>query len=108
MAIPMSPPYPFPIKGDTTLTNYAWLFAPWVKDMELRDLMIAPGRVVEILQKSATPRAHSAKPTRHGTKICTPGRSKMLDFQDSCLFVRTAPSWLLAPREVADPEQLLL
>jgi acyl-coenzyme A thioesterase PaaI-like protein len=41
-----------PITNETVLEFYEWLFAPWVKELGLRDFAVSPGRVVAILPQS--------------------------------------------------------
>ena len=47
-----NPPRP-PITNETVLEFYDWLFAPWVKELGLRDFAVSPGQVVAILPQSA-------------------------------------------------------
>jgi acyl-coenzyme A thioesterase PaaI-like protein len=51
MATP-STPLSLPITNETVLDLYEWLFAPWVKEMGLRDFDVSPGQVVAILPQS--------------------------------------------------------
>lgn len=46
-----SPIHP-PITNDTVHTFYEWLFAPWVKELGLRDFAVSPGRVVATLPQN--------------------------------------------------------
>ena len=51
----MAPAYQhptLPITNETVLEFYEWLFAPWVKELGLRDFAVSPGRVVAILPQS--------------------------------------------------------
>ena len=52
MATPLSMPPSLPITDETVLDLYEWLFAPWVKEMGLRDFDVSPGQVVAILPQS--------------------------------------------------------
>jgi len=51
MATP-SKPLNLPITNETVLELYEWLFAPWVKEMGLRDFDVSPGQVAAILPQS--------------------------------------------------------
>ena len=46
-----NPPRP-QITNETVLEFYDWLFAPWVKELGLRDFAVSPGQVVAILPQS--------------------------------------------------------
>lgn len=48
-AIPPS----FPLTNETVEQFYDWLFAPWVKELGLRDFDVAPGRVAAILPQDS-------------------------------------------------------
>lgn len=41
-----------PITNDTVGEFYEWLFAPWVKELGLRDFSVAPGQAVAILPQN--------------------------------------------------------
>ena len=43
MATP-STPLSLPITNERVLDLYEWLFAPWVKEMGLRDFDVSPGQ----------------------------------------------------------------
>jgi len=45
------PPRP-PITNETVLEFHDWLFAPWVKELGLRDFAVSPGQVVAVLPRS--------------------------------------------------------
>jgi len=45
-------PHSLPITSETVLDVYDWLFAPWVKELGLRDFTVAPGRVTAVLPQS--------------------------------------------------------
>jgi acyl-coenzyme A thioesterase PaaI-like protein len=47
-----APPHSLPITSETVLDVYDWLFAPWVKELGLRDFTVAPGRVTAVLPQS--------------------------------------------------------
>lgn len=51
MALP-STPVSLPITNETVVDLYEWLFAPWVKEIGLRDFDVSPGQVVAILPQS--------------------------------------------------------
>ncbi len=51
MATP-SKPLSLPITGETVLELYDWLFAPWVKEMGLRDFDVSPGQVIATLPQN--------------------------------------------------------
>ena len=51
VATSADPPRP-PITNETVLEFYDWLFAPWVKELGLRDFAVSPGQVVAILPQS--------------------------------------------------------
>ena len=51
MAPSESPPR-LPITNDTVLEFYEWLFAPWVKELGLRDFAVSPGQVIATLPQS--------------------------------------------------------
>lgn len=46
-----NPPSP-PITNKTVLEFYEWLFAPWVKELGLRDFAVSPGQVIAVLPQS--------------------------------------------------------
>ena len=48
---PSQPPA-LPITNASVLHFYEWLFAPWVKDLGLRDFDVSPGRAVATLPQS--------------------------------------------------------
>jgi acyl-coenzyme A thioesterase PaaI-like protein len=48
----LAPPHALPITGETVLDFYEWLFAPWVKEIGLKDFTVAPGRVTAVLPQS--------------------------------------------------------
>ena len=49
----MIPPPPgFPVTNETVQEFYEWLFAPWVKELGLRDFHASAGRVVALLPQS--------------------------------------------------------
>ena len=52
MATPPLMPPSLPITDETVLDLYEWLFAPWVKEIGLRDFDVSPGQVVAILPQS--------------------------------------------------------
>lgn len=41
-----------PITNETVLEFYEWLFAPWVKELGLRDFAVSPGQVIAVLPQS--------------------------------------------------------
>ena len=41
-----------PITNETVLEYYEWLFAPWVKELGLREFAVSPGQVIAILPQS--------------------------------------------------------
>lgn len=41
-----------PITNDTVYEFYDWLFAPWVKELGLRDFNVSPGKVVATLPQN--------------------------------------------------------
>jgi len=45
-------PHPLPLTGETVLAMYAHLFAPWVRDLGLRDFQVSPGEVTALLPQS--------------------------------------------------------
>ena len=49
---PASSPPPLPITNETVLEFYEWLFAPWVKELGLRNFAVSPGQVIAILPQS--------------------------------------------------------
>lgn len=49
--MPALPPS-LPITAETVRNAYEWLFAPWVKEIGLRDFTVAPGRVTAVLPQS--------------------------------------------------------
>jgi acyl-coenzyme A thioesterase PaaI-like protein len=51
MATP-SKPLSLPITNETVSELYEWLFAPWVKEMGLRDFDVSPGQVVATLPQN--------------------------------------------------------
>ncbi len=51
MTHPSQPPV-LPITNESVLHFYEWLFAPWVKDLGLRDFDVSPGRAVATLPQS--------------------------------------------------------
>jgi acyl-coenzyme A thioesterase PaaI-like protein len=51
MTDPSQPPSP-PITNESVLRFYEWLFAPWVKDLGLRDFDLSPGRAVATLPQN--------------------------------------------------------
>ena len=52
MAHPLQPPS-LPITNESVLHFYEWLFAPWVKDLGLRDFDVSPGRAIATLPQNA-------------------------------------------------------
>ncbi len=46
---PPSLPHPLPVTGATVLEMYGHLFAPWVKELGLRDFEVGPGRACALL-----------------------------------------------------------
>jgi acyl-coenzyme A thioesterase PaaI-like protein len=48
VTITVTPPN-LPLTNETVAEFYEWLFAPWVKELGLRDFDVAPGRVVATL-----------------------------------------------------------
>ena len=48
----MPSPPTLPITNDTVLEFYEWLFAPWVKELGLRDFEVSPGQVIATLPQS--------------------------------------------------------
>ena len=44
-------PHSLSITSETVLDVYDWLFAPWVKELGLRDFTVAPGRVTAVLPR---------------------------------------------------------
>jgi acyl-coenzyme A thioesterase PaaI-like protein len=48
VTITVTPPN-LPLTNETVAAFYEWLFAPWVKELGLRDFDVAPGRVVATL-----------------------------------------------------------
>lgn len=51
MALPGNP-VGLPITNETVFEFYDWLFAPWVKELGLRDFAVSPGQVIAILPQS--------------------------------------------------------
>ena len=51
MTATSSPPR-LPITNETVLEFYEWLFAPWVKELGLRDFAVSPGQVIAILPQN--------------------------------------------------------
>ena len=51
MTTSASPPRP-PITNETVLEFYEWVFAPWVKELGLRDFAVSPGQASAILPQS--------------------------------------------------------
>jgi uncharacterized protein (TIGR00369 family) len=49
---PTDSPPRLPITNETVLEFYEWLFAPWVKELGLRDFEVSPGRVIATLPQS--------------------------------------------------------
>lgn len=45
-------PPSLPVTAETVMNVYEWLFAPWVKEIGLRDFTVAPGRVTAVLPQS--------------------------------------------------------
>ena len=48
-------PAPFhtpPITNETVREFYEWLFAPWVKELGLRDFSVSPGQAIAILPQN--------------------------------------------------------
>lgn len=48
----LAPPHRLPVTNETVQDFYEWLFAPWVKEMGLRDLSVAPGSASAVLPQS--------------------------------------------------------
>ena len=48
----MPSPPTLPITNETVLEFYEWLFAPWVKELGLRDFEVSPGQVMATLPQS--------------------------------------------------------
>jgi uncharacterized protein (TIGR00369 family) len=51
MAPSRNPPT-LPITNENVLEFYEWLFAPWVKELGLRDFVVSPGQVIAVLPQS--------------------------------------------------------
>lgn len=51
MTHPLQPPG-LPVTNESVLDFYEWLFAPWVKDLGLRDFNVSSGRAVATLPQS--------------------------------------------------------
>lgn len=51
MEITATPPG-FPVTNETVAEFYEWLFAPWVKQLELRNFEVSPGRVIATLPQN--------------------------------------------------------
>ena len=51
VSAPASPPS-LPITNDTVHEFYEWLFAPWVKELGLRDFAVSPGQVIATLPQN--------------------------------------------------------
>jgi uncharacterized protein (TIGR00369 family) len=51
MAQSRNPPT-LPITNENVLEFYEWLFAPWVKELGLRDFVVSPGQVIAVLPQS--------------------------------------------------------
>jgi acyl-coenzyme A thioesterase PaaI-like protein len=51
VAAPANPPS-LPITNDTIHDFYEWLFAPWVKELGLRDFAVSPGQVAATLPQN--------------------------------------------------------
>jgi acyl-coenzyme A thioesterase PaaI-like protein len=51
VAAPANPPS-LPITNETVNDFYEWLFAPWVKELGLRDFAVTPGQVVATLPQN--------------------------------------------------------
>lgn len=51
MAPSRNPPS-LPITNENVLEFYEWLFAPWVKELGLRDFVVSPGQVIAVLPQS--------------------------------------------------------
>ncbi len=47
-----APPHPLPVTNETVKDFYEWLFAPWVKEIGLRDFSVAPGQAIAVLPQS--------------------------------------------------------
>ena len=45
-------PVSLPITNETVLEYFEWLFAPWVKELGLREFAVSPGQVIAILPQS--------------------------------------------------------
>ena len=41
-----------PLTNETVGECYEWLFAPWVKELGLRDFSVAPGQAIAILPQN--------------------------------------------------------
>jgi uncharacterized protein (TIGR00369 family) len=52
MALTADGPSRLPITNETVLEFYEWLFAPWVKELGLRNFDVSPGQVVAVLPQS--------------------------------------------------------
>lgn len=48
----LAPPHHLPVTNETVQDIYEWLFAPWVKEMGLRDLNVSRGQASAILPQS--------------------------------------------------------
>lgn len=44
-----TPPHSLPVTNETVQDVYEWLFAPWVKEMGLKDFDVSPGQVIAVL-----------------------------------------------------------
>jgi acyl-coenzyme A thioesterase PaaI-like protein len=51
VAAPANPPS-FPVTNETVHDFYEWLFAPWVKELGLRDFAVSPGQVFATLPQN--------------------------------------------------------
>lgn len=51
MASSATPPS-LPVTNETVQEFYEWLFAPWVKELGLRDFVVSPGQVVATLPQN--------------------------------------------------------
>jgi len=51
VAASASPPI-LPVTNDTVHEFYEWLFAPWVKELGLRDFAVSPGQAVATLPQN--------------------------------------------------------
>ena len=41
-----------PVTNENVLEFYEWIFAPWVKEMGLRDISVSPGQAVAVLPQN--------------------------------------------------------